>query len=197
MNTEQKSEPAPFEAKADRSFVCTEVEIVAHRILLSPISEAYAQEIFRNFSSAVTRYMDPKPPDRIEETLDFIRSSRDGMKRGDKLQFVIIGRKSGEFLGCCGLDGHEKPKTPELGIWIKIAAHGNGCGKEAIFALKQWADRHLIYDYLTYPVDRTNIPGRKIPEALGGEVFREEQCPTQDGRILDIIAYRILPTERG
>jgi RimJ/RimL family protein N-acetyltransferase len=130
MNTEQKSASAtPFEAKADHAFVCTEVEIVANRIAPKPISEEYARDIFRNFSSEVTRYMVPKPPDRIEETLDFIRSSRDGMKRDDILQFVVADKKSGEFLGCCGPHGHEKPKTPELGIWIKIAAHGNGYGR--------------------------------------------------------------------
>ena len=196
MKTEQKSAlPTPLVAKAGNPFVCTEVEIVTNRILLRPISEKYAQEIFLNFSSEVTRYMAPKSPYRIEDTLDIIRRSRDGMKRGDTLQFVIINKTSGEFLGGCGLSGHGKPKTPELSIWLKIAAHGNGYGKEAIIALKQWADRHLRYDYLTYPVDRANIPSRKIPEALGGEVFKEEQYPTPAGRVLDIVIYHILPTE--
>ncbi len=62
-----------FEAKADHAFVCTEVEIVGNRIALKPISgREYARDIFRNFSSEVARYMVPKPPDRIEETLDFM-----------------------------------------------------------------------------------------------------------------------------
>ena len=194
MTTEQKIVPAtPFEAKVDQTFLCTEVEIAAERILLLPISDNYAGEIFQNFTTEVTQYMVPQTPGRIEETLAFIGNSLEGMKRGENLQFVIVDKVSGEFLGCCGIHGQGNPTKPELGIWLKIAAHGNRYGKEAIMALVQWADRHLQYDYLTYPVDRDNVPSKKIPEALGGEIFEEALCPTQDGRFLDIVVYRIYP----
>ena len=196
MNEEQKSpRPTPFAAKKGHSFSCREVEITSVRIRLRPISEQYAEDIFRHFTAEVTRYMYPKPPDRIEETRQFIGHSLAGMQREDTLQFVIIDARSGEFLGCCGLDGRDQPRTPELGIWLKMDAHGHGYGREAIAALKQWADRHLQYDYLTYPVDRANIASRKIPEGLGGQIFREEKYRTKDGRILDLVDYKILPPQ--
>ena len=194
---EQKIAPAtPFEAKVGQTFLCTKVEIATERILLLPISDNYAGEIFQNFTTEVTRYMFPQPPGRIKETLEFISTSREGMRRGENLQFVIVDKKSGEFLGCCGLHGHGNPAMPELGIWLKVTAHGNGYGKEAIIALVQWADHYLKYDYLTYPVDRDNIPSRKIPESLGGEIFEEALCPRQDGEFLDILIYRIYPGSR-
>jgi len=194
MNREQTIVPAtPFMPKAGHTFLCGEVEIAAERILLRPISEKDAGEIFQNFTAEVTRYMSPQPPARFEETLAFISNALEGVRREENLQFVIVDKKSGEFLGCCGLHGHGNPVTPELGIWLKISAHGNGYGKEAIIALVQWADRYLKYDYLTYPVDRDNIPSRKIPESLGSEIFEEALCPRQNGGFLDILIYRIYP----
>lgn len=191
---EQTIAPAtPFSAKTGFTFLCSEVEISAERILLLPISEKYTREIFCNFTAEVTRYMVPQPGGRIEETLEFIKKSLEGMEREENLQFVIVDKKSGEFLGCCGLHGHGNPATPELGIWLKSAAHGNRYGKEAIMALVQWTDGHLQYDYLTWPVDRDNIPSRKIPEALGGEIFEEALCPRQAGGFLDVVIYRIYP----
>jgi RimJ/RimL family protein N-acetyltransferase len=196
MSIEEKTAPAdPFVAKEGHAFDCTGVEVVSERLRLLPISEEYAEEIYRNFTPEVTCYMSPKSPNHIGETLEFIHRSLRGMRRGEDLQFVITLQESGEFLGCGGLHGYDNPKTPELGIWLKIAAHGNGYGKEAIFALKQWADQHLAYKYLTYPVDRENVPSRKIPEALGGEIFEETLSPTQDGRVLDIVVYRIYSSQ--
>lgn len=196
MDMEQTVTPAnPFISTDGRVLDCTNVEVGTDRLLLLPISEKYAEEIFRGFTAEVTRYMFPKSPNRIEETHEFINRSLKGMRRGEDLQFTITAKESGEFLGCCGLHGHDNPKTPELGIWLKIAAHGSGLGKESIVALKQWADENLVYDYLTYPVDRDNVPSRKIPEALGGEIFEESHCMSQDGRMLDIVVYRIYPPQ--
>lgn len=164
----------------------------AQRISLRPISMEYAEDIFREFTRRITRYMGPKPPERIDEIQDFIRSALTGLRSGEELQLVILKRNTGEFLGCCGLHGKGKREHPELGVWVKESAHGNGYGKEAVVALKRWADANLHYDYLTYPVDRRNIPSRRIPEALGGVIFEERQLTKQDGTVLDEVVYRIL-----
>ena len=194
MTMENKSAPAtPFQAKSGQSILCTGVIIPTGRLLLRPITERDTWQIFENFTPEVTRYMVPQPAERVQETIQFIRRSLAGMERGENLQFVIVDKASGEFLGCCGLHGHGTPQTPELGIWLKTAAQGNGYGKEAITAVVQWAEQHLQYDYLTYPVDRDNIPSRKIPEALGGEIFEESLCVKQDGGCLDVLIYRIYP----
>lgn len=171
----------------------TAFELDTQRLSLRPISMDYAQDIFREFTSRITRYMGPKPPERIEETQDFIRSSLSALQSGVGLQLVILKRITGEFLGCCGLHGGGGGQRPELGIWVKWSAHGNGYGKEAIVALKQWADTNLSYEYMTYPVDRRNNASRRIPEALGGYVFTEGKSLAQDGRMLDIVVYKILP----
>lgn len=198
MRTEQK-EPAPatpFLTQTGRAILYTGVIIPSGRVLLRPISERDTWQVFENFTAEVTRYMVPQPSDRVEDTVQFIRRSLTAMERGENLQLVIVDKASGEFLGGCGLHGKGTPRTPELGIWLKAAAHGNGYGREAITALVQWAEQNLLYDYLIYPVDRDNIPSRKIPETLGGEIFEETICARQDGGSLDIVVYRIYPQNK-
>lgn len=111
------------------------------------------------------------------------------MNEGEELVYVILDKTNDEFLGCAGL---HKIKTPHpyLGVWLKKSAHGKKFGREAMTALKKWADDHLEYEYLSYPVDRDNVASRKIPESLGGVVAREFQ-DERNGKILNTLEYRI------
>ena len=84
--------------------------ILPVEVLLLPISERYAKDIFHSFTFEVTRYMVPKSPDRIEETLEFIRNSREGMKREDTLQF--FERFVNLFNGVLGVDAKSKVTKP-------------------------------------------------------------------------------------
>jgi hypothetical protein len=56
-----------------------------------------------------------------------------------------------------------------------------------------WAMVNLDFDYLIYPVDRRNLPSRKIPESLGGSIKAEYEKTNASGAVLDILEYRITP----
>jgi [ribosomal protein S5]-alanine N-acetyltransferase len=135
--------------------------------------------------------MFPSPARDIEETRKFIDVSRRGMQIGNNLQFVILSKAMGEFLGCCGLHGEDNVRTPELGIWLKKSAHGSGYGREAVRTLVNWSCDNVDIDYFLYPVDRRNIASAKIPESLGGEVVQELKTETPTGKILDKVVYKI------
>ena len=151
------------------------------RLRLLPTSESYAEEIFREFTPEITIFMHPKSPDKIEDTLEFIRTAREKMLNNQDLVVVILDKFSKEFLGHGGLHGIHKD-TPEIGIWIKKSAHGKKYGREAVVALKGWADKNLIYKYLRYPVDKRNVPSRKIAESLGGEIKKEYKKMNMAGK---------------
>ncbi|WKZ56660.1 MAG: GNAT family N-acetyltransferase [Bdellovibrionota bacterium] len=167
------------------------MRIETERLQLLPITEHYSQEIFREFSPEITRYMFPAPPTRIEDTLQFIQDSIVGMAANRDLQLVIRRNSNQEFLGCCGLHESESAGVGELGIWVKKSAHGHGFGMEAIRGLNSWAQNNLRYHYLVYPVDRDNIPSRRIAEALGGQVIEERTSMSLHGRVLNEVVYRI------
>lgn len=177
------------ELKIERINLLNE-RIESERLLLIPISMTHKKEIFKEFTDEITIYMGPAPAKEISETESFIASSLKELDENKTLQLVILAKKSQEFLGCAGLH-HLDRNTPEMGVWLKKKAHGNGYGKEAMAALKEWADKNLNYEYLLYPVAEENYPSRKIPEFLGGKIAREYDDVNMSGKKLHLIEYRI------
>jgi RimJ/RimL family protein N-acetyltransferase len=168
------------------------VIIETPRLKLVPTSLKYAPEIFKEFTPEITTYMYPKSAKEISETETFINTSVQNMEKREELQVVILDRQTGEFLGHAGLKNIHTD-TPEPGLWIKKSAHGHKFGREAIAGLKKWADENIKYRYLIYPVDKRNIPSRKIPESLGGVVEDEYKKENVSGNILDMVEYHIYP----
>ena len=180
-----------FELKTSEPLDLTDIEISSDRLLLTTRLKHYTKDIFREFNDDIIQYMFPKPAEIIEETIEFINDSMIGMREGWNLALAITIDQSGEFLGCCGLHGRGRHRTPELGIWIKKSAHGHKYGQETIHSLATWAVENIALDYIIYPVDRANIPSRKIAESLGGQVFAEKQVKTARGGYLDEVKYKL------
>ncbi len=188
----------PF-AMRDRSLDFHSVVIDADRIRLQTIDRKFTDEIYQEFSPEITEYMMPPPPAELADTVAFVESALHGLDQCDDLHFVICLRGDDEFLGICGLHTRGRPNEPELGIWIKKAAHGSGYGLEAISALKRWSEKHLEFDRLLYPVDRRNAPSRRIAEKLGGRAIAEKKVVSMAGKELDEIIFgldRQAPTGR-
>lgn len=160
-------------------------ERLRQRLKLVTISTDREDDIFQEFTEEVTTYMFPSPAKDLEEMRAFISESRKAILAGHNLQFASLAKATLEFLGCVGLHGEENSRTPELGIWLKQAAHGSGYGREAVHLLVNWANINIDLDYFIYPVDRRNISSRKIPESLGGRVIEEYEKTTPTGKFLD------------
>ena len=168
------------------------LKLETERLILVPVSNKHKDAIFKEFTEEITTYMHPRPATKIEDTLTFIKIARKQIKNGENLVVAILHKETEEFLGCGGL--HEtNTQTPELGIWIKKGAHGNGYGLEAVEGLKNWAEGHLQYKYLTYPVDERNFPSRRIPEHLKGVIGRSYRKRNESGKALFIVEYWIYP----
>lgn len=160
------------------------------RLLLVPVSSGIREEIFRSFTEEITQYMRPQPSGDIKDTDAFIRTSRENMRKGSELVLAITNKDTGEFLGCAGIHQIDT-RTPELGIWLKKEAHGNGYGKEVMRAMKDWTDENIDYTYLRYPVVKVNIPSRKLAESIGGKVAKEYVAKNQSGEDMDEVEYWI------
>jgi [ribosomal protein S5]-alanine N-acetyltransferase len=160
-------------------------------VTLFPITLSHVDDVFREFTADIVDYMIPKSPDHISETREFIEKSIADREQSTEFIFVIIHNNTNEFLGVCALHGSHNPVRLNLGLWLKKSAHGNRYGREAIRSLKEWAELNLRVDEFVYPVDRRNIPSRKIAEALGGVVVEEKRTPTMRGTELDTLVYVI------
>lgn len=160
------------------------------RLRLVPITEQFTDVIFREFTPDVATYMHPRPAEDRLETEAFVTAAKAGNQEGSSLNMAITLRETGEFLGCAGLHKLIEAR-PEFGIWVKRSAHMHGYGREAIHALKRWADIYLTYEYLIYPVDSRNISSRKIPESLGAAIISQYEDTGGMGQDLTLIKYRI------
>ncbi len=155
-----------------------------------PVDPSYTEIIFQEFTFEITKYMTPVPSRDKSGVTSFISSALNGLRANTNLQLVILNKNDHSFLGCAGL--HEiTSRSPELGIWIRKSAHGKKYGREAITSLIDWARNNLEFDYLKYPVDKRNIPSRKIPESNGGIIDHEFKKTKPNGFELDEVEYRI------
>ncbi|MBO0939103.1 GNAT family N-acetyltransferase [Fibrella sp. HMF5335] len=168
----------------------TSLTLDSERLRLLSISDAYIDAIFTEFTPDVATYMYPRPADQRADSEAFVHWAERENKEGKSLHTVITLRDTGEFLGCVGLHDLLAPR-PEFGIWVKGSAHMHGYGREAIRTLKRWADEHLAYEYLIYPVDSRNISSRKIPESLGAAIISQFDGTGGMGQELTLIKYRI------
>lgn len=164
------------------------IRVEGERIMLIPVDMRYLDDIYKGFSSEITQYMVPKAAKSTLETEQFIHKAQARRARKQEIVFVILEKASQQFLGCCGLQGLQGLQ-PELGIWIKKQAHGQGYGMESIFLLLNWAKAH--YRAFTYPVDSRNIPSIKIPERFGASIKRRYKRINEAGFQLDIHEYWI------
>ncbi|MGV8146766.1 MAG: GNAT family N-acetyltransferase [Alkaliphilus sp.] len=167
-----------------------DIIIISERLKQIPICENFIGDIFENFTSEVTKYMYPQPSDNINNIVDFVRSSMEGVENGTNLQMVVLDKETNEFLGCSGLH-HIDRDNPELGIWIKKLAHNKSYGYEAVAAIIEWAKENIKYEYLKYPVDRRNYASKRIPENYGGKIAKKYKLNNTVGKELDIVEYWI------
>lgn len=180
-----------LKAKSAASADFLAVRIKGERIILSPVSDEHAQDIFTEFTEDITRYMIPKPLSNLAHAYEFVDACRKNMKEGLELVLAITKVNSGEFLGICAIHGTDDPQVAELGVWIKKSAHEKKLGREAVRYLAEWGRKNLLLSYFIYPVDRDNIPSRKIVESLGGVVLEERVRKSMSGPTLNEIVYKI------
>ena len=77
-------------------------------------------------------------------------------------------------------------ESPELGLWIKESAHGQGFGREVVAAVAEWAYKTLGKKSFVYPVAVKNTASRRIAEGFHGEIIETRTSPKYES-----VVYRI------
>ena len=160
------------------------------RLRLIPIASVYRKAIFEAFTETLARSTYPQPTGNIADIDTVISESSASRAREGNLQYVVLLKETGEFIGCAGL--HNIPVKPEPGLWLKESSWKNGFGFEIIEAIRCWAKDHLECAYLYYPVRKENVPSRRIAEKLGGILEKDEFLSKNSrGEESVMVVYRI------
>src|ERR1700733_7941045 len=144
--------------------------IVIHspKLQLSQFQITDAEEVFACITPAITRFMRWEPP----SCCDHRARSETRLKTPDPntFSFVIRRRDSKECLGMTAVEACGT-ESPELGLWMKESAHGQGFGREVVAAVAEWAHETLGKKSFIYPVAVQNTASRRIAEGLHGEII--------------------------
>jgi RimJ/RimL family protein N-acetyltransferase len=163
------------------------VLISSARLQLRTFEMADAEEVFACITPAVSRFMSWEPPKSFSE----YKARREArLQAADPTEFTFVIRRSdtNECLGVTALEGADQP-SPELGIWMKEAAHGQGYGGEAVLAVAKWAVKSLEKETFLYPVAVENTASRRIAEKLHGEIIGTRRSPKYDSVVYKIRAF--------
>jgi RimJ/RimL family protein N-acetyltransferase len=156
-----------------------------HRVILRPFNPADAAEAFACITDRLTRYLAWDPPQTIHEFHPVWEGWIKAARAGTDLHFTARLPETDEFLGLLGL--HDIPSgQPEIGIWLRDEAQGQGHGHDMVVALIRRATARYAPPWFRYPVAVENRPSRRIAEKLGGTIIGRYRTQKYDGVIYAI-----------
>jgi len=108
------------------------------------MAEASADPAIRRYNGVHDRQGHPAPPlstvdaeaviDRF--ALNWRAFAATGSPSG--VAFAIVDARSGEMVGCCGVDDWTKEDVAQFGYWIAPSARGRGYATRAAILLTRW-----------------------------------------------------------
>jgi RimJ/RimL family protein N-acetyltransferase len=159
------------------------IVIQSARLQLSPFQMSDAEDVFACITPAITRFMRWEPPTWSEYLARCEERQRN--PNPNAFSFVIRRRDTNECLGMTALEEGDSD-SPEIGLWLKESAHGQGFGREVVTALIAWAHQTLGKESFIYPVAVQNIASRRIAEKLHGEIIGNRTSPKYDSVVYKI-----------
>src|SRR5215471_10760154 len=159
------------------------IVIPSPRLQLSQFQMIDAPEVFGCITPAIAKFMSWEPPTWSEYVTRC--EKRVHAPEPNNFSFVIRRIDNGECFGMASFEGADSV-SPEVGLWLKESAHGQGFGREVVAALVEWGHATLGKGSFIYPVAIQNTASRRIAEKLHGEIIAKLKKPKYE-----CMVYRI------
>lgn len=167
------------------------IVIQCQRLQLRQFEMTDARDVFGCITPAIAKFMPWEPPSWSE----YLARCEKRAQAREPNQFSFVIRRL-DNLECLGMASFEDADSasPELGLWLKESAHGQGFGREVVAALVKWGHATLGKEGFVYPVAEQNMASRRIAEKLHGEIIGKRRNQKYDS-----VVYRIpfLANESG
>jgi RimJ/RimL family protein N-acetyltransferase len=165
------------------------------------LSEASADPAIRRYNGAHDRQGHPTTPLSIAEAeaaIDRFVLSWDALATGRNacgVAFAITEARSGELVGCCGVDDWTDEDVAQLGYWIAADARGRGYATRAVVLLTRW-----LFDLGAARVFLTIVAGNEGSVAVARRAgFVHEGTmrahSVWEGERCDVMWFAALPLE--
>ena len=169
------------------------------RLILRPLAESDAQDIFEIFSDKqVMKYYDLLPFETLErarEQIDFFTS---GFAQKQMIRWGIELKDNGKLIGTCGFFAfNEDAEKAELGYELNSSYQGKGLMTEALEAVLGFIFRESVINRVEAYVEPQNTASQKLLEKVGftkeGNLRQFERCR---GELIDICVFGLLRSDR-
>lgn len=169
-----------------------ELKLTTEKLVIQPFDYKFLEEYYSEFTDEITKYQYPDSYQDIEAARQVVSEFVQEMEQGNMLELAIASLE-GEFIGSIEVFGLRE-KTPEVGLWLKKAAHGKGYGYEALKAVLGYLDATGRYKEYIYEADVRNAASsclvRKFPHRKG----ECNEMVTESGKKLMLQMYYICAT---
>lgn len=136
----------------------------SERLALELVSVQWLDEIMAEIRGNVARYF-LNFTDK-NELQTWINENRRLFGRGEKLEMVMLRKTDGEFLGMVSI--RNIGIAPEIGVWVKVSAQGQGLAKEALDGLLGWYRiKHGVQEKVKYVVEKGNSGSIGLAQKMG------------------------------
>lgn len=156
-------------------------DFTSQRLLFTPIKFDFLEDIYKNFTPEIAQYINPNvlAPKEIKETAEFIANSIMDFEKCKNLTFVVLDKKSQEFLGLCSLHNTDSA-TISFGLWLKKEAQKKGYGLEIVKTLKKYALKNFNFKQLIYRFEEDNLASQNLAKKLNGTEFQRYTETSKD-----------------
>ena len=87
---------------------------------------------------------------------------------GRELGLAVVGARSGELLGSCGLARFDwTDRKAEIGYWVRAASRGRSVGPTATRLLARWGLEELRLERVELLANPENEPSQRLAEKAG------------------------------
>jgi len=166
------------------------------------MAEASADPAIRRYNGALDRLGHPGPPLSIRDAEALIGEwasmwqafATTGTPAAGVV-FAITSARSGEVVGCCGLDDWSKADVAQFGYWIAPDARGHGYATRAVTLITRW-----LFEEGAARVFVTIVAGNEPSAAVArraGYVYEGtmRSHSVWEGERCDVMLFAALPAE--
>lgn len=165
------------------------------------MADASADPAIRRYNGVLDRQGYPAPPLSITEAEAVIDTFAScwrafaAMGTPSGVAFAITGARSGELVGCCGVDDWSQADVAQIGYWIAASARGRGYATRAVVLLTRW-----LFERGSARVFLTVTAGNDLSVAVArraGFVYEGtmRSHAVWQGRRCDVLWFAALPHE--
>lgn len=171
-------------------------ELSGEKVLLKPVAEDMAEELFqatRESNAELRRFM-PWDNQTVHDVRRFIQRAFQDRERGVELQLAIVEQETGELVGMIGLFQLD-PFTPKgtIGYWVRTSKTGSGFATDAVDTLLAFCRQRLQLVRVDACVASENPMSQRVLEKCGfqreGLKQKAELC---HGSWHDLVLYGIV-----